>query len=149
MLLWLFLPFKELLLSPKHPPSALPSWLQTAVVHICLACRFWMLLPVFSRSGNRATTNVMTVFLVKTWKVVLITPWSKALPCHAEPWLTMCFSNCDVLPCFWAVSPQTVALLISRNSLPGKNKKIIRKETLWTHLICVVLRKPSDLCGKS
>lgn len=65
LLLWLFLPFKELLLSPEHPPSALASWLQAAVVHICIACHFWLLLPALSRSGDRATLNMMTAFLVK------------------------------------------------------------------------------------
>ena len=57
LLLWLSLPFKEMLLSPEHPPSALASWLQAAVVHICIACRFWLLLPVLSRSGDRPTMN--------------------------------------------------------------------------------------------
>lgn len=54
-LLWFFMLFKELL------PAVLPPWLQ-AVVHICAACCFWLLLPAaFCR--NKAAIN-MTVFRV-------------------------------------------------------------------------------------
>lgn len=67
----LSLPFKELLLSPEHSPSVLASWLQAAVVHICIVHHFGLQLPALSRNGDRATMNMMTAFLVKMWNIFL------------------------------------------------------------------------------
>lgn len=123
--LLLFLPFKELLLSHKHLSSALASWLQAAVVHICIVHCFWLLLPVLSWSRDRATMIMMPVFLVKMWKIYLNYTLNKCPALHTELWLTVCFSNCYMLPCFWVVSSQTVAPLISWHCLLDKNKETI------------------------
>lgn len=57
--LWLLRTWKKLHLFPKLPPNVLLSWLQAALLHICAAWHFWLLLLV--------TFCRVTAYRVKIW----------------------------------------------------------------------------------